>query len=345
MKLEMHCVHCHQEILAGKFEAPQASLDKWIDNVAYVQVAPSLEAAGERLRGDWLFRFLQEPHDLRPSLQPSMPRLQVGPEQAKDLVAYLTGGETAAVPTSLGRADRKQGRRLLETRGCGSCHLLSGAPPLPAKPALTPGKHQANRAVMLAPDLRFVRERIRPDRLVAWLVDPRAVKPSTLMPPTGLSPSEAESVAAYLLYEPLLPVRTKPKVKRLPLLERKVTYAEVDEKVFRVTCRHCHSDADIALGEGGPGNTGGFGFPPRGLNLSSYAAINSGYKDRRGERHSVFAPLSDGTPRLVAALLARQAEERGEVNQEVRGMPLGLPALGPEQVQLVESWVAQGRPR
>jgi hypothetical protein len=29
----------------------------------------------------------------------------------------------------------------------------------------------------------------------------------------------------------------------------------------------------------------------------------------------------------------------------VRGMPLGLPPLEPEQIQLVESWIAQGRPR
>jgi hypothetical protein len=29
----------------------------------------------------------------------------------------------------------------------------------------------------------------------------------------------------------------------------------------------------------------------------------------------------------------------------VRGMPLGLPAVGPEEIQLVESWIAQGRPQ
>jgi hypothetical protein len=28
----------------------------------------------------------------------------------------------------------------------------------------------------------------------------------------------------------------------------------------------------------------------------------------------------------------------------VLGMPLGLPALSPEEIQLVDSWIAQGRP-
>ena len=345
MQLSMHCVHCHQQILAGEFKAPRASLDKWVKTVQYVQVAPSLEAISERLRGDWIADYLQQPHDVRPELLPNMPRLAIDAETARHLVAYLTEGKTARVPAELGRHDRALGRKLLETRGCGSCHTLSGAPPLPQRPRLEPGDHAANRAIMLAPDLYHTRQRFRPDRLVAWLEDPASLKPSTLMPATGLSRSEAEQVAAYLLYEPFAKPPAKPMPKRLPLLERRVSYTEVDEKVFRVTCRHCHSNQDIALGEGGPGNTGGFGFEAKGLDLSSYRAISSGYKDAEGVRHSVFAPLSDGTPRLVAALLARQAEERGQPNREVRGMPLGLPALSPVQIQLLESWVAQGRPR
>jgi hypothetical protein len=165
------------------------------------------------------------------------------------------------------------------------------------------------------------------------------------MPATGLSREEATDVAAYLLRTPLEPSETSPAPRRLPILERKVSYGEVDEKVFRITCRHCHADADVALGDGGPGNTGGFGFQPRKINLSTYAAINAGYLDKAGERQSLFAKLEDGTPFLVATLLARQAEEVGHPSNAVRGMPLGLPSVSPEQVQLVESWIAQGRPR
>jgi hypothetical protein len=50
-------------------------------------------------------------------------------------------------------------------------------------------------------------------------------------------------------------------------------------------------------------------------------------------------------PRLVRALLARHDEEAGAVSGAVRGMPLGYPPLSPEDIQLVESWIAQGRPR
>jgi len=134
---------------------------------------------------------------------------------------------------------------------------------------------------------------------------------------------------------------------RLPLLARRVAWDEVNDKVFRRTCWHCHSQPDYALGDGGPGNTGGFGFPPRGLDLSTATGASSGALDEAGKRRSIFAPLPgpEATPRLLGALLARHTEERGGVDPAIRGMPLGLPALSAEQLQLVESWIAQGRPR
>ena len=101
----------------------------------------------------------------------------------------------------------------------------------------------------------------------------------------------------------------------------------------------------MSLGDGGPGNTGGFGFAPRKLNLASYSGVAGGLLDAHGERQSAFAKTSDGTPRLVAAMMARYAEEAGKPSSEVRGMPLGLPPLPLEEIQLVESWIAQGRPR
>ena len=73
--------------------------------------------------------------------------------------------------------------------------------------------------------------------------------------------------------------------------------------VFAVTCRHCHTNPDLADGDGGPGTTGGFGFKPRKIDFSSYQGIQSGGVDAHGERVSLFAPTPglEGLPRLVAA--------------------------------------------
>jgi hypothetical protein len=201
-----------------------------------------------------------------------------------------------------------------------------------------------SRAIRLAPDLRFARDRLLPGYLVRWLEKPSAVDPTALMPDIPLTPDDARDIAAYLLRAPLASPE-RPSFTRLPVLARPVLYAEVKERVFRKTCWHCHADPDYAIGDGGPGNTGGFGFAPKGINLAEHEAILAGFVDETGNRRSLFElPARKTQGRLVEAMLARHAEQAGTPVAGVRGMPLGLPALPAEDIQLVESWIAQGRP-
>jgi len=344
---EKHCVRCHEDIWQGKFRARTAAGDNWKDHIAHVRVAPSLEGVGRRLRPDYIESFLRDPHDVRPALAPSMPRLALNAEQVRDVVAHLvTLAPAVSRPDrSLEGADLEHGRQLLEEKGCGSCHSFSGVAALPTRPNPDAGSEQQRRAVQLAPDLRYARDRLRLENAALWIMDPRSLKSDTLMPASGLTRDEARDVAAYVLETPLAPAAPRQPPRRLPPLDRRVGFVEVQERVLGRTCGHCHGNADRALGDGGPGNTGGFGFAPRRLDLTSYGGVASGLLDDRGERHSVFDKLEDGTPRLVAALLARQAEEAGKPNPAVRGMPLGLPSLPSEDIQLVDTWIAQGRPR
>ncbi len=165
------------------------------------------------------------------------------------------------------------------------------------------------------------------------------------MPQMPLSYGEARDLAAFIMDSPLEPLRQAPLPARLPKLLRPVGYDEVSKQVLRKLCWHCHGDPEYTLDEKGePGTAGGFGFKPRQLDLAEYEGIHGGYLDDEGERRSVFSLLEDGTSVLVASLLARQLEERGQTGP-VRGMPLALPALSAEDIQLVESWVAQGHPR
>jgi hypothetical protein len=157
--------------------------------------------------------------------------------------------------------------------------------------------------------------------------------------------AEVKDLAGYILTAEVSATPTKAKLVRLPVLTRKVSFKEVDEKVFHRTCWHCHSEPDYAIGDGGPGNSGGFGFKPRGLNLSAYDGIAAGFIDDKNERQSVFAKDKEEVPRLVRALMARYDEEAGAATGTVRGMPLGYDPVSPEEIQLVDTWIAQGRPR
>jgi len=348
-KLELDCVGCHRHILGREvvpgspIEAPPEDWARWQRNVHSLVDVPVL-ASTERFRRGWIAAFLQDTHDLRPNLAPTMPRLALTATDAEAIAAFLS--PAAEAPDDLALGDAARGREIARAKSCGTCHRFEGADALPA-PGLPMAIDHAALALgqQLAPDLRFARERMRPEALVRWLEDPKAIKPDTAMPTYPLTHEEARDVAAYLVSTPLEPVAAAAVPQRLPVLDRAVTYEEVHERVFEKTCRHCHSDPSQVIGDGGPGYMGGFGFRKRGLDLNSYEGIRSGSLDDAGQRRSVLAPLADGTPKIVAHLMARHAEIAGKPVEGVRGMPLALPPLPLEDIQLLETWIVQGKKR
>lgn len=339
-----HCVSCHRGLNEGQYlDVPADDLARWRNRTYSLRVVPNLAAVGKRVRRAWVADFLLHPVDVRPQLVPTMPRLALDPAQAALLAEYLVPHEVLTAPPS---GDRTKGAALFVARGCATCHAMTGAPP-PQNPfqaeGVEPGR--AVDAFQLAPDLARVRARVQPGRLLPWLLDPAAVDATTHMPTLITAEADARDLAAFLLEtEPPPPPPAPVAEARLPVLARPVAFAEVAEKVFHKVCWHCHAAPFYALGDGGPGNTGGFGFAPRGLDLSTHEGLLSGSIGPDGRRRGLFGPLADGTPRLVAHLMARRLEERGGEVPGVRGMPLGLPALPLEDIQLVESWIAQDRP-
>jgi cytochrome c2 len=332
------CAGCHAGILAGTIRAPHA------DNPAihYYVDAPKLSQLGQTLRGSWLGAFLLEPGKVAPHRIESMPRLSLTEADAHDVAAYLVSGATAMSAQSV-LGDAERGKQLAPRKGCFMCHEFTGAARgegmmaggLPVTP------EALARGVEGAPDLRIARDRVRRDTIVDWIKDPHGVRPDATMPTLGLSTEEAADLAAYVLTTPLdAPPAPPPPRERLPVLGRTVTYDEVAEKVLRTSCIHCHEN-------GGPGNTGGFGFAPRGVDVTTYPAILRGYVATNGSHASLLdhdvALDSLGGSRLVAVLAARSEEIAGRPTARVRGMPMGLPPLSPEQIQLVETWVSQAR--
>ncbi|MBL8942744.1 MAG: c-type cytochrome [Myxococcales bacterium] len=342
--LEFDCVGCHRQIMAGELEFPAEELAGYQSRLHSLLDVPALRP-GSRFRRAWLTAFLSDTHDLRPNLAPSMPRFSLAPDDVAALAAFLAPSEEAPPPV-LG--DAVAGRRVIEAKGCGTCHRFAGAEPLPATPLpITLAPDRLALGQRLAPDLAHVRTRMRPAALPTWLRDPEAAKPGTAMPKIPMTEQELLDVSAYLVQTPLRPVAAEPIPSRLPILARAVSYEEVDARIFHRTCRHCHSDPEQVIGDGGPGYGGGFGFRKRGLDLNSYAGVRSGSLDDAGKRRSLFEPTSsggdEGMPRIVAHLWARHAEIAGAPIDGVRGMPLGLPAVAPEDIQLLETWIAQGR--
>ena len=325
------CVGCHLAIRNGTLEATAEALARWQARDIRLVDVPSLQHIGDRLEPSAIARFVRSPYDVRPDFAPTMPRLAITDREAEDIAAFLT--RHAAARSVVPSGDVARGRERFDALRCGRCHAYSGVV------AAWPTPHESR----LAPDLRHARERVRADRLAAWIRSPSSIEPGTAMPTTPMTEGDARDLAAFVLFAPLSPIPVPIVPTRLPILERRVTWAELETRIFRRVCWHCHGEPDYAHGDGGPGNTGGLGFPPRHVQLSSYAGALSG-EERDGERVSLFRPGPLGHPMLVDVLLLRQREEAGQPMEGTRGMPLGLPSLTPEDVQLVETWIAQGRP-
>jgi mono/diheme cytochrome c family protein len=351
--IDHQCKGCHERVVLGTLPFPKERLDQWRASLRHYTTTPDLAQAGRTLRPSWIAAFLREPTKVRPHMEEWMPRLDISERDAADIAVYLTASTdepSAGTPVGEIAGDAERGKALAASRGCFACHEFTGAARgegAATIPALS--QQELGAQIVRAPDLRFVRDRFRPDVLTSWIVDPSRIKKGALMPALGLTENEARDIAAYLMTAKLdaLPPPKAP-FERLPLLDRPVGYEEVSNRVFKKSCIHCHADPDPKGGDPGPGNTGGLGFAPRGVRLTSYAGLKLGYIGKGGARHSSLAEERSlekwGGSRLVAALVARHEETSGRPVEEVRGMPLGLPSLSAEDIQLVESWVAQGAP-
>jgi cytochrome c2 len=84
-----------------------------------------------------------------------------------------------------------RGRDLLVQYRCGSCHTIPGVPGSRGQvaPPLTAWSQRSYIAGRL-PN--------RPEVLARWIVAPQALVPGTMMPNMGVSPQDAQAMAAYL---------------------------------------------------------------------------------------------------------------------------------------------------
>src|SRR5262249_9714762 len=163
----------------------------------------------------------------------------------------------AARPVSARPEDIAAGERLYGKLQCARCHAF--------------GARAAEPGVPDAPDLALARRRMRPGDIAAFVADPTAFGGGgePRMPSYGRSSGDAGGVRDSRVGAPLAPpaaaAATGARAAVPPLLARRVTWNEVNHRVFEAICAHCHSDGKLTDGDGGPGNTGGLGYAGAGV--------------------------------------------------------------------------------
>lgn len=183
----------------------------------------------------------------------------------------------AVLAASPARAS-EEGRALFDASGCRACHAVAG------------------RGGNTGPELSFVGFRRSRAWLDAWLKDPHAVKPDTLMTRPGLSAGDRRGLVDYLsgLTGGDLPPGARPwDAPGLdPVARGRVLYAKAG-------CAACHGPA----GRGGHPNAGAKGgrIPALTGVAETYSPAELEEKVRRGSRPEATDPAG---PEPAAAMPA-----------------------------------------
>jgi mono/diheme cytochrome c family protein len=180
------------------------------------KVAPDLSQVGNRIRHEYLRRFLESPQSVHPGT--TMPDLLASkPESERREIAeaithfLVAQSKPVAATASMVNPDKELGKSLFHSVGCVACHgpkesdLAAGSnrnrpedeeeesddPVLAAKMAIKPN----------AVPLGHVAEKYNPKSLQSFLFQPLLVRSSGRMPDMKLTEDEAMAIASYLTDE------------------------------------------------------------------------------------------------------------------------------------------------
>jgi mono/diheme cytochrome c family protein len=136
---------------------------------------PNLATQGFKTQPMWLHPFLKAPSTLRPWLTARMPTFHFTEEESATIGQYFSALDNVPYPfistgVQTNAAKLAAGAELFRVLQCASCHPTSNA--IPA------GKTPAD----LAPNLMIAHERLRPEWVVEWILDPQRIMRGTRMP-------------------------------------------------------------------------------------------------------------------------------------------------------------------
>ena len=339
--LNLNCQKCHQKIFEGGYsgEYSEEAISRWQSHIHHLRNVPNLTNISKRVRREWFEKFLLNPVVVRPNLHSMMPKLDVTEEDVKLISDYFYGNIKEEEVKNL-KGDKNLGEKLFFEKGCDGCHGRNSE--IDYKMFNLKSRESLFEIKSMAPNLLVTKERMSEDVIIKWLKDPRDVSPYSIMPRIELSEDEVLHLARYIKTLPSEKLACSSSIKLSSDQVPKIDYSVLESRIFKKICWHCHSDPIPMKGDGGPGNTGGLGFKGKGIDFSSYEALQKGRKKLDGTRESILADDANGFPIIIAHLLARHDEVQCAKYTDIKGMPLGLTPIPIEDIQLLYAWIKQG---
>ena len=175
-----NCMGCHQFVPGQK--TILMGLQRYQD--AQEQLPPKLLTEGARVDPEWLRRFLSNPalsttdtnrNGVRPYLQVHMPTFSFSDNELRILVRFFQALSQQPLPyipeqvPTLTAKENDMARSLFSSTAapCLKCHAT--------------GDPQHDK-IATAPNFLLAKERLKPDWVERWIIDPQAISPGTSMP-------------------------------------------------------------------------------------------------------------------------------------------------------------------
>jgi cytochrome c2 len=206
-------------------------------------MGPELTHIGDKVRRDWLFSFLKDPHREQP--ETAMLQYRLKDEQVRDLAAFLLdeyrtpGTQAESVPASYQEPRAVQeGQTVFLRHGCYGCHRLAA---LSETGKIGPSlAGVADRDPDQLPYGRNEVRRTTDNYIFLKLLLPDALGAPSLMPTLGFTPAQAATITVALagLHKADLPASRV--VKQAPPAPYR-PQGRFGEIVTRYRCLSCHS--------------------------------------------------------------------------------------------------------
>jgi len=182
---KFNCQGCH--VIEGDGGAIQPAVTDWLmtfqgkdENDAKAMTnsfsPPNLVGEGKKVRTEWLYHFMSDPQPIRPWLKVRMPTFNMSNEEKNTIVKYFSALDEedfpfAASGEKASSANLAAGKKLFspDYLNCGTCHIQGSK-----FPAGTPDRW--------APDFALAKDRLKPEWIVDWLINPISLLPGTKMP-------------------------------------------------------------------------------------------------------------------------------------------------------------------
>jgi len=183
---EYNCQGCH--LVEGDGAAIRPMVNEWLrkvqkrdpteaDALTIIFSPPNLIGEGKKVQTEWLYHFLRGPKTIRPWLKVRMPTFAFTQEQVNTLIRFFSYLDHQDFPfvdsdmPKLSPAEYRAGKTLFSKDyfSCGSCHIAGSKMP-------------SGEPENWAPDFALAKERLKPDWIIEWLMDPQVLLPGTKMP-------------------------------------------------------------------------------------------------------------------------------------------------------------------